>query len=306
MTCFTRTQKQTLELSGRNKWMEDESEKAVTRKINPNEQITMNFQELNSKLGGKEAESDWKQSLGGGWMHKSAIIFDETRIMDDAIVWGKVSDGAMIYGAARVGAAAEVSGAAQVIGSAEVAGTAIVSDNAFISGSSRIVGNARIWGNASVFGDALVTGNSIISDAVQICNNARIGDNARIRDNARIGGDAQILGNAYVFDTARITGNAMISGAARICGDARIGGDARIFGDAQICGDVWKKSPLFLVGSRYSLTNGRRGYIQIGYQCQPFQWWIENVLNFAKENKFSDAEIAEYTAYIQLFCKIGK
>jgi hypothetical protein len=71
-------------------------------------------------------------------------------------------------------------------------------------------------------------------------------------------------------------------------------------------GDAWGKSPLFVVGSRHSLTNSKKGHIQIGCKCATFDWWKQNGREFALANGYTEDEIAEYTALVKLFCRVGK
>lgn len=83
-------------------------------------------------------------------------------------------------------------------------------------------------------------------------------------------------------------------------------GDAKVHGDAWVYGDAWDKSPLFVIGSRHSLTNAKHGYIQIGFHCKTVKWWVENYKDIGKKEGYSEEEIAEYGAYIELFKRIGK
>ena len=69
---------------------------------------------------------------------------------------------------------------------------------------------------------------------------------------------------------------------------------------------IWKSSPLFIIGSRYSLSNCKRGHIQIGCRCYTFSEWERHGLKIAKAEGFTSAEIEEYRAYVKLFKKIGK
>jgi hypothetical protein len=85
-----------------------------------------------------------------------------------------------------------------------------------------------------------------------------------------------------------------------------VSGHAWVYDNAQVFGDAWKKSPLFIIGSRFSLTNCKKGHIQIGCKCETFAWWKKNGPKFAKENGVTPDEIEEYRAYIELFCKVGK
>ena len=61
----------------------------------------MKYAELETKIG-KQNQSDWKQSKGGGWIHKSAQVAAEANITENAIVWGIVSGNAQVSGNAKV------------------------------------------------------------------------------------------------------------------------------------------------------------------------------------------------------------
>ena len=129
---------------------------------------------------------------------------------------------------------------------------------------------------------------------------------AKVEDESNVTECAIISGDAWVYGDARVCGNAGVYGNAQVYGDARVYGNAQVYGDAQVCGDTWVKSPLFIIGSKHSLTNARAGHIQIGCLCHTFDWWKEHGLEVAKKEGFTQAEIDEYTAYVELFCKIGK
>jgi len=248
------------------------------------------FQELNEKLGGNEVASDWsKHSNGGGWVHKSAKVDATAYIGDNAIVWGRV------YGNARVDGNALVYENAQVSGDAQVYGNARVAENAWVFGDARVDGNARVYGNARVSGDAWV-----YEDA-RVCGDAWVAENALVYGNAWVYGNALVYGNAWVYGNARVDGNALVYGNAWVYGNARVSGDARV------CGDAWETSPLFIVGSKHSLTNARKGHIQIGCKCAPFKWWLsKDGLAFAKDSGYTAAQIKEYRAYVKLFMAVGK
>jgi len=109
-----------------------------------------------------------------------------------------------------------------------------------------------------------------------------------------------------IKENARVFGNAQVCDGARVFGDARVFGNAQVFGDARVCDGAWGRSPLFIVGSRFSLTNAKPGYLQIGCQCLTFSDWRKLGPRLAEENDFTPEEIAEYAAYLDLFEKIGK
>ena len=83
----------------------------------------MNYEQLEEKIG-KQTKSDWRQAIGGGWIHKSANVENDAFIKENAIVWGRVSG------------------------------------NAWVSGNARVSGNAQVYGDARVYGDAWVSGNA--------------------------------------------------------------------------------------------------------------------------------------------------
>jgi len=79
-----------------------------------------------------------------------------------------------------------------------------------------------------------------------------------------------------------------------------------VFGTAQVSGGAWETSPLFIQGTRFSLTNCKPGFIQIGCECHSFSEWTRVGLAIARQNDFSQAQIKEYRAYIRLFKQTGK
>ena len=116
-------------------------------------------------------------------------------------------------------------------------------------------------------------------------------DSANWRQHSNGGGWVHV--SAKVDDTAFIGENAIVWG--------------RVYGDAQVSGDAWECSPLFIVGSRHSLTNAKQGHIQIGCRCETFLWWTSEVgINFAKQNGYTPEQIEEYRAYVALFKAVGK
>ena len=84
------------------------------------------------------------------------------------------------------------------------------------------------------------------------------------------------------------------------------GGDAWVSGNAQVYGNAWENSPLFIVGTKHSLTNCKKGYIQIGCHCKEISWWVKNYEMVGKREGYSADEIKEYGEYIKLFSIIGK
>ena len=115
---------------------------------------------------------------------------------------------------------------------------------------------------------------------------------------------AKVDATAFVGENAIVW--AWVSGNAWVSGDAQVYGNAWVYGDAQVSGDAWVKSPLFIIGSKYSLTNAKHGHIKIGCRCETFAWWKKNGRALAKSEGFTEAEIKEYAAYVKLFMEVGK
>lgn len=113
----------------------------------------------------------------------------------------------------------------------------------------------------------------------------------------------QALGGGWIHKSAKVDNEANITENAIVWG--LVYGDAQVSGNAWVFGNAWVKSPLFIIGSRFNLTNCKSGHIQIGCECHAFDWWKENGMELAKRENFTPEEIIEYTAYIDLFCKIG-
>lgn len=132
-----------------------------------------------------------------------------------------------------------------------------------------------------------------------------INKTAKVDDTAFVGGNAIVWG--MVFGNARISGDAWVFGNAWVYGNAWVSDNAQVSGNAQVFGNTWTTSPLFIIGSKHSLTNAKHGYIQIGCKCETFQWWLsKEALAFAKESGYTAAEIEEYQEYVKLFMKVGK
>ena len=158
----------------------------------------------------------------------------------------------------------------------------IVSGNAWVFGTARVSGNAWVFGTARVSGDAWVFGT------------------------AQVSGNARVSGDAWVFGTAQVSGNARVSGNAWVFGTARVSGDAWVSGDARVSGDAWDRSPLQIQGTMHFATNCKFGHISIGCEVHTFAEWKSNYKTIGAEHGYTDEQIKEYKAIIDLFCKIGR
>ena len=121
-----------------------------------------------------------------------------------------------------------------------------------------------------------------------------------VKNGCRVEESAFIGENAIVFSCHAISGDAWVSGGAQVSGDARV------YGNARVSGGAWEKSPLFIIGTKHSLTNCKKGHIQIGCHCKKIDWWMKNFEDIGKKEGYTSEEIAEYGEYIKLFKEIGK
>jgi len=154
--------------------------------------------------------------------------------------------------------------------------------------------NEKMGGGESESDWRRARGGGWIHKSAAVDNDKNIKDDARVYGNARVSGNAQVSGDARVY------------GDARVSGDAWVSGNAWVYGNARVSGGEWVRPPLFIVGSRFSLTNAKPGYLQIGCQCHTFSEWRKVGPELATRNNFTPEEIAEYAAYLDLFEKIGK
>jgi hypothetical protein len=93
-----------------------------------------------------------------------------------------------------------------------------------------------------------------------------------------------------------------VYGDAQVSGNARVYGDAWVYGNAQVSGNAWVVSPLFIVGTRYSLTEAKRGHIQIGCHLQTIEWWLSpDGEACGRGDGFTDEQVIEYRLYVELF-----
>ena len=101
-------------------------------------------------------------------------------------------------------------------------------------------------------------------------------------------------------------GGGWVQNSVKIDKSCLVGESAIVFGNAQVSGDAWEKPPLFIVGSKHSLTNSRHGFIKIGCHEKSIAWWQEHFCSIGKKESYTAEEIEEYGHYIDLFAKVAK
>jgi hypothetical protein len=91
-----------------------------------------------------------------------------------------------------------------------------------------------------------------------------------------------------------------------VYGNTWVCGDARVYGNTWVCGNAWKTSPLYIQGSRHSVTNCAHGSIAIGCQVHTFAEWKAKYKTIGKAAGYTAAQIKEYGLLIALVIKLGK
>ena len=115
-----------------------------------------------------------------------------------------------------------------------------------------------------------------------------VANTAKVEETAYIGPDALVFGDAKVY------------GDARVYGDAQVYGNAQVSGDAQVYGDAWENSPLYIQGSRHSLTLASYTEIAIGCHLHTITFWEYNYQSIGEAEGYSEHEVEEYLGYIRL------
>ena len=115
-----------------------------------------------------------------------------------------------------------------------------------------------------------------------------------------------VFGNARVFGNTWVYGDAQVYDYAQVFGDAWVSGDARVYGDARVFGGAWKTSPLYAQGSKHCASNASYGSIAIGCEIHTFAVWLTNYEAIGRKNGYTEDQIKEYKAIIDLFVKVGR
>jgi len=118
--------------------------------------------------------------------------------------------------------------------------------------------------------------------------------------NVRVSGDAWVSGDAEVYGNARVSGNAEVYGDAWVYGNAEVSGNARVYGNA------WEESPLQIQGSKHFFNVATSVKIQIGCNSYTAKKWLEIYAGVGKLAGYTEAQIVEYKAYIDLAVQLGK
>ena len=119
-------------------------------------------------------------------------------------------------------------------------------------------------------------------------------------------------GGGWVYKTAEVDSTvylhpaSIVYGEAQVSGDAQVSGNALVFGNAQVSGDAWETSPLYIQGSRHSVTNCAHGSIAIGCQVHTFAEWKAKYKTIGKAAGYTAAQIKEYSHHIAYVIKVGK
>jgi hypothetical protein len=133
-----------------------------------------------------------------------------------------------------------------------------------------------------------------------------------VANTAKVEASAYVEANALVYDNARVYGNALVYGNAWVYGNAQVSGDAWVYGNAwvsgnaMVYGNAWETSPLYIQGTKHSVTNCAHGSIAIGCQVHTFAEWKAKYKAIGKAAGYTAEQIKEYGLLIALVIKLGK
>jgi hypothetical protein len=99
-------------------------------------------------------------------------------------------------------------------------------------------------------------------------------------------------GKGWVFETAFADLTAFIEGV--------VSGNARVYGNA------WGSSPLYIQGTRHSMTLCSFTEIAIGCHIHTIALWKKEYRKIGAKEDYSEAEIKEYSEYIALLATAAK
>ena len=120
---------------------------------------------------------------------------------------------------------------------------------------------------------------------------------------AQVYGDTQVYGDARVFGDAQVSGDARVSGNAWVSGGAQVYGGARVSGNARVFGDTWKRSPLYIQGTKYAFYMATADKVGCGCQVFTFAGWHKFWRKIAVKFGMTEAEQTEYVSYFNLACE---
>jgi len=179
-------------------------------------------------------------------------------------------------------------------------GTCWIYNTAKVYGNAMVFDDAQIYGFAEVYGDAYVRGNA------KVFENAKVHNYAMVKNNAQVYGNAEAYQEAWIYDSAQVYGDAIVSGNAMVFGKSRISGDATISGDARISAGNHKKNPLYIQGTKDSITVCSKNVINVGCQSHSIDFWLDNAKQIGEENNYTPKEIEEYLKYFQFIKSLFK
>ena len=119
-------------------------------------------------------------------------------------------------------------------------------------------------------------------------------------------GGGWVANTALVDATAYVGPDAQVYGNAQLFGNAQLSGNARLFGDAQLSGNAWTTSPLYIQGTKHSITNCAYGQLVIGCQVHTFAEWKDQYKAIGKAAGYTAEQIKEYGLHIAHATKVGK
>ena len=110
-------------------------------------------------------------------------------------------------------------------------------------------------------------------------------------------------GDGWVYKTATVEESVYLHLTSIVYGNAQVSGDAWVSGNAHVSGDAWEKSPLYIQGTRHSLTLCSHMQIAIGCHVHDISDWKKRYKAIGRSEGYTKEQIEEYGKYIELMAK---
>ena len=91
---------------------------------------------------------------------------------------------------------------------------------------------------------------------------------------------------------------------AQVSGNAWVSGNAHVYGNARVSGGKHIAPPLYIQGSKHSITVNTVDIINIGCHSHTLIYWQEHFVAIGRTEKYSKKQVAEYGKYLALIADL--
>lgn len=168
-----------------------------------------------------------------------------------------------------------------------------------VAETAKVEKSVHVGEYCTVHDRAVVIGNVKLLDSVQVYDNAVICGDEIVMD-----GSISVRGNSTVSKRVKLFGSVQIYHDVHLSKDAvfqQTDKDIMLYGWCNISGGKWHRAPLVIQGSIYHLNEDYDGKVVIGCTSKTIEDWRIDGPLMARLHDFSDEDVQEYEAYLNLF-----